>query len=205
MAKSKLEKGILEFLPQIPYVIDQVGEALKWAKEVLPEGEYNKTLKVAYEIAQFAKETSDPNFYKTHLVVASILSNIEDATADKRFEKFDTASKAVEKALKELVIEQKEIEEKGCFKSILLNLVPLAKKDENLFTTALTGIKYDLLEITEAMEKADVKTPITAKDYVTILGYAFVMDNIRMAKLNLLDTSWKVYNEITVILNNIKY
>lgn len=205
MAKSKLEKGILEFLPQIPYVIDQVGEALKWAKEVLPEGEYNKTLKVAYEIARFAKETSNPNFYKTHLVVASILSNIENATSDKRFEKFDTASKAVEKALKELVIEQEEIEEKGCFKSILLNLVPLAKKDENLFTTALMGIKYDLLEITEAMKSANVKTPITAKDYVTILGYAFVMDNIRMAKLNLLDTSWKVYNEITVILNDIKY
>ena len=205
MAKSKLEKGIIELLPQIPYVIDQVGEALKWAKEELSEGEYNKTLKVAYDVAQYAKEVSDPNFFKTHLVIASILSNIENPMADKRFEIFDTASKATEKALKDLVIDKKEIEDKGCFKSVLLKLVPLAKKDENLFATALIGIKHDLEEVVEAMKKANVKNPITAQDYVTILGYAFVMDNIRMARLNLLERAWKIYNDITVLLNDIKY
>lgn len=205
MAKSKLEKGIVELLPQIPYVIDQVGEALKWAKEELSEGEYNKTLKVAYDVAQYAKEVSDPNFFKTHLVLASILSNIENPMANKRFEVFDTASKATEKALKDLIIDKKEIEEKGCFKSVLLRLVPLAKKDENLFATALIGIKHDLEEVVEAMKKASIETPITAKDYVTILGYAFVMDNIRMARLNLLEKAWKIYNDITVLLNGIKY
>ena len=205
MAKSKLEKGIIELLPQIPYVIDQIGEALKWAKEELSEGEYNKTLKVAYEVAQYAKEVSDPNFFKTHLVIASILSNIENPMANKKFEIFDTASKATEKALKDLVIDKKEIEDKGCFKSVLLRLVPLAKKDENLFATALIGIKHDLEEVVEAMKKANVETPITAHDYVTILGYAFVMDNIRMARLNLLEKAWKVYNDITVLLNGIRY
>ena len=205
MAKSKLEKGIIELLPQIPYVIDQVGEALKWVKEELSEGEYNKTLKVAYDVAQYAKEVSDTNFFKTHLVIASILSNIEDPMADKRFEIFDTASKATEKALKDLIVSKEEIEEKGCFKSVLLRLVPLAKKDENLFATALIGIKHDLEEIVEAMKKANVKTPITAQDYVTILGYAFVMDNIRMARLNLLEKAWKVYNDITILLNDVKY
>lgn len=205
MAKSKLEKGIIELLPQIPYVIDQVGEALKWAKEELSEGEYNKTLRVAYDVAQYAKEVSDTNFFKTHLVLASILSNIENPMANKRFEIFDTASKATEKALKDLVIDKKEIEDKGCFKSVLLRLVPLAKKDENLFATALIGIKHDLEEVVEAMKKADVKTPITAQDYVTILGYAFVMDNIRMARLNLLEKAWKIYNDITILLNDIKY
>ena len=205
MAKSKLEKGIIELLPQIPYVIDQVGEALKWAKEELSEGEYNKTLRVAYDVAQYAKEVSDTNFFKTHLVLASILSNIENPMANKRFEIFDTASKATEKALKDLVIDKKEIEDKGCFKSVLLRLVPLAKKYENLFATALIGIKHDLEEVVEAMKKADVKTPITAQDYVTILGYAFVMDNIRMARLNLLEKAWKIYNDITILLNDIKY
>lgn len=205
MAKTKLEKGIIELLPQIPYVIDQVGEALKWAKEELSEGEYNKTLKVAYDVAQYAKEVSDTNFFKTHLVIASILSNIENPMANKRFEIFDTASKSTEKALKDLVIDKKEIEEKGCFKSVLLRMVPLAKKDEHLFATALIGIKHDLEEVVEAMKKADVKTPITAQDYVTILGYAFVIDNIRMARLNLLERAWKVYNDITILLNDIKY
>lgn len=206
MAKSKLEKGIFEMLPQIPYVIDQIGEALKWAKEELSEGEYNKTLKVAFEVAQFAKEVSDPNFFKTHLVVASILSNIEDAKNDERFEKFDTASKATERALNDLIVDKKSIEEKGCFKALLLHLVPLAKKDENLFVTALIGIKNDLEEIIKGMDKtAMTKSPITAQDYVTILGYAFVLDNIRMARLNLLEKSWKIYNEITILLNDIKY
>ena len=97
MAKSKLEKGIIELLPQIPYVIDQVGEALKWVKEELSEGEYNKTLKVAYDVAQYAKEVSDTNFFKTHLVIASILSNIEDPMADKRFEIFDQLLKLLRK------------------------------------------------------------------------------------------------------------
>ena len=205
MAKTKLEKGIFEQLPQIPYILDQVGEALKWAKEELSEGDYNKTLKVAYDVAEFTKGVSDPNFFKTHLVIASILSNIEDAVTKERFKKFDTASKATEKALKDLSIDKKSIEEKGCFKAVLLHLVPLAKKDENLFATALIGIKNDLEEITKGMEKANVKAPITAQDYVTILGYAFVMDNIRMARLDLLEKSWKIYNEVTILLNEIKY
>ena len=205
MTKTKLEKGIIELLPQIPYVIDQVGEALKWAKEELSEGEYNKTLKVAYDVAQYAKEVSDINFFKTHLVIASILSNIENPMANKRFEIFDTASKATEKALKDLIIDKKEVEDKGCFKSVLLRLVPLAKKDENLFATALIGIKHDLEEVVNAMKKAGVKTPITAQDYITILGYAFVMDNIRMARLNLLEKAWKIYNSITILLNDISY
>lgn len=205
MAKSKLEKGIIELLPQIPYVVDQVGEALKWAKEELSEGKYNIVLKIAYDVTQYAKEVSDPNFFKTHLVIASILVNLENPMADKRFEIFDTASKATEKALKDLIMDKKEIENKGCFKALLLHLVLLAKKDENLFATALMGVKNDLEEVTQGMKKANVKSPITAQDYVTILGYAFVMDNIRMARLNLLDKAWKIYNDINVILNDINY
>lgn len=205
MAKSKLEKGIIELLPQIPYVVDQVGEALKWAKEELSEGKYNVILKIAYDVAQYAKEVSDPNFFKTHLVIASILSNLENPTANKRFEIFDTASKATEKALKDLIMDKKEIENKGCFKALLLHLVLLAKKDEHLFATALIGAKNDLEEVIQGMRKANVKSPITAQDYVTILGYAFVMDNIRMARLNLLDKAWKIYNDVNVLLNDVNY
>ena len=200
-----LEKGIIEQLPQIPYVLDQVGEALKWAKEELSQGEYYKVLETANEVAKYTKSISDPNFYKVHLVLASILTNIENVLKKDRFAKFDTPSKATEKALEKINVQPKDVEEKGCFKSILLKLVPLAKEDENLFVIFLIGIKHDLQEILKGMEKANVKVPITAKDYVTILGYAFVMDNIRMARLDLLNSSWKVYNDITIILNSIKY
>ena len=206
MTKSKmLEKSIYEVLPQIPYVIDQVGEALKWAKEVLKEGEYNKTLKVAYEVAQFAADISNPNFYKTHLVLASILSNIPNVLEEERFKNFDTASKATENAIKDLFLPPEDIEKHGCFKAILLHIVPLAKKDESLFAVALIGIKYDLLEIIEGMDKVEYKIPITAQDYVSILGYAVVMDNIRMSNLALLNRTYAIYNGIIKLLNNIKY
>ena len=205
MSLEKLEKSIYELLPQIPYVIDQVGEAIKWTKEELKEGELNKALKVAYEVIEFASKISTPTFFKTHLVLASLLSNIPDVLTKERFSTFDTASKATEKAIQKLVVDSKKNDEYGCFKSVLVHLVPLAKEDETLFAVALIGIKYDLEEIVEGMKKADVKTPITAKDYVSILGYALVMANIRMANLKLLDRTYEIYNDIIKLLNGLNY
>lgn len=198
----KLEESIIEQLPQIPYVIDQVGEAMAWAKEDLDEGEYNKILQVAYEVTEFTKTVSNPNFFKTHYVIATILSAIENAKSNERFSKFDSASKAVEKSLDAIVIDPKSIEEKGCFKSVMLHLIPLAKEDMELFTISLIGMKNTLNFVLEGIKQANVKSPITAGDYITILGYALVMANIRMANLKMTNEAYKVYNEISVMLNN---
>lgn len=205
MAKNKLEKSIYELLPQIPYVIDQVGEAIKWVKEELSEGEFNKALKVAYEVAQFASNISNPSFFKTHLVLASLLSNIPDVLTKEKFSNFDTASKATENAVRELAVPSEKTEEQGCFKAVMLHLIPLAKKDETIFAVALIGMKYDLEEILEGMKKVDVKSPVTAQDYVTILGYALVIANIRMSNLKLLDRTYEIYNDIVKLLNGINY
>lgn len=207
MTKTQLnlKDSIIQELPQIPYVIDQVGEALTWAGEALSEGDYIKTLKIALEVARYARSISDPNFYKTHLVIASILSNIEGALTNERFTRFDTASKATEKALQGLTVDETLIEKHGCFKSVLLHLVSLIRTDETLFAVALIGIKYDLENIVSGMLSADVKTPITAQDYVTILGYVTVMDNIRMSKIKMLDKTYEIYNKIITLLNDINY
>lgn len=202
---NKLEKSIIEVLPQIPYVIDQVGEALKWAKEEVPAGSYDKVLKIAYDVALYAKDTSDRNFFKTHLVIASILSNIENALEQERFSTFDTASKSAEKSLKALNIPQEEIEKRGCFKAVLMHLVPLAKESEDLFAVALIGIKHDLKEILDGLKNVDIKAPITSEDYLKVLGYAFVIANVRMARLNLLDKVHAIYNEIEIMLNEMNY
>lgn len=201
---EKLEKSIIEELPQVPYVVDQVGYALKWAKEVLNEGEYRKTLEVAQEVGQYIKKISEPNFYKVHLLVASILSYIPEAKTDERFKEFDTTSKAVEKALTAIIVDSKLSEEKGCFKSLLLTLIPLAKTNEEYFTIAIIGMKHDLLEIKKGYEAAKVenKTPITLADYTTILGYALIMANIRMSNLKLLNETYEKVNEIEILLNN---
>lgn len=198
----KLEESIIEQLPQIPYVVDQVGDALKWAKEVLGEGEYNHVLEVAYDVTEFTKKVSVPNFFKTHYVVATILSNINGVLQDERFSRFDSASKSVEKALKDLIIDPKEIEERGCFKTIMTHLIPLAKRDIELFTVGLIGIKNDLKAILEGIKKANVKTPVTGNDYISILGYALVIANIRMSKIEMTNEAYEVYNDITIMLNN---
>lgn len=197
-----LKKSIQGKLPQIPYVIDQVGEALKWAQEELDEGEFYSVLEITDEVAEYVASISDPNFYKTHLVVASILTNITDACNKERFSKFDTTSKAVEKALHKLGMTPDDVEKKGCFKACLLQLVPLAKEDESLFAIALMGIRHCLNEILKGMKEAEIKTPVTSSDYITVLGYAWVMANLRMANLCLLSSTHKIYNDILVMLNN---
>lgn len=197
-----MENNIYENLPQIPYVVDQVSDALKWAKEVLKESEYEHMLRVVTDVSAYAKKISVPEFFKTHLVVASILLAIPDAKKDERFKRFDTASKAVEKALDALEVPKEKIKERGCFKAIALTLIPLANVNEEYFTIALTGVKHDLLDILEGMKPAGVKDPITSQDYVVILGYALLMANIRMSNLNLGNDAYKVYNDIEILLNS---
>lgn len=197
-----LEKSILEELPQIPYVLDQIDGALKWAKEVLSEGGYNNMLDIVYDTVKYVHTISEPNFFKVHYIIAVILTNIINADKDERFQKFDSASKAVEKAYRALVINPEDIEKDGCFKTVLMHLVPLAKGNIELFTIGLIGIKHDLLHILAGMKSAGVKTPITSQDYISVLGYALVMANIRMANLRLPNETYKIYNEISIILNN---
>lgn len=205
MTNIKLEQSIYEKLPQIPYIIDQVGSALNWAKDELSEGEYYKTLKLTDEVADFVVSISNPNFFKTHLVIASILSSIPDVTSKEKFKEFDSTSQAVKNTLEAILVPLEKVKENGCFKATLLQLVPLAKQDETLFTLVLIGIKQDLQEVLEGMKKVDVNEPITSKDYVSILGYALVMANLRMANLKLLNRTYIIYNDILKLLNNIKY
>ena len=198
----QLEDSIIQELPQIPYVIDQVGEALNWAKETLNEGDYNKLLNFTFEIVEYTKSISDPSFFKTHYVVASILTGIPSAKTNERFAKFDSASKAVEKALDALTVPPENLEKYGCFKALMLHLIPLAKENMELFTISLIGIKNSLSDVLAGIKAAGIKAPITAHDYITILGYALVIANIRMANLKMTNDAYRIYNDISIVLNN---
>lgn len=198
----QIEDSIIQELPQIPYVIDQVSEALAWAKESLNEGEYNRVLKITQDVISYTKGISDPNFFKTHYVIASILSNIEVSKTDERFAKFDSASKAVEKALDDLIVKPEDIEKNGCFKTVLLHLIPLAKKNMDLFAISLIAIERTLAEIVEGIKNTEVKSPITANDYITVLGYALLIANIRMANIKMPNAVYEIYNKISIMLNN---
>ena len=197
-----LERGIREILPQIPYIIDQVGVAMAWVKSEKGEGEYIKILEFTTDVAKFVNSISNPNFYKTHLVIAALLMDLDDPYSSEKFNIFKSASNAVENTLRSLRVDPKMGEERGCFKAITIHIVQTAIKSQELFTILMYNILHELQEIIGGMKEAKVKTPITLSDYVKILGYAYVMGNVRMSQLEYSDNTRKVVNEIEKLLNN---
>ena len=200
--KELLEREIREILPQIPYVIDQVGAAMDWVKSEQDEGSYIRTLQFVRDVAKFTTKISNPNFYKTHLVVAALLMDLDNPVQNEKFSAFKSASNSVENSLNSLRIDPKLSEDRGCFKAVTIHVSQVARKSQELFTILMYSILHELKEIIGGMEEAGVKTPITAADYIKILGYAGVMANLRMANLEYSDATRSVVNEIEVLLNN---
>ena len=197
-----LKKEILTQVPQIPFVIDQVSTALDWCVKAHDEGDIVKLLKTSLDVAKYVKEVSDPNFYKTHLLIASLIGEIPNVTEDEKFKIFQTASRSVEETIKDVVIDQKLMEDRGCFSAMNIWLCQLARKDMDKFIVVLYGILNDLKETVDVMKEANVKSPITPNDYIKILGYAYVTFNLKVSNLGLWDRAKVILNEISQILNN---
>lgn len=196
-----LSSEIIQELPQIPFVIDQVSEAINWCVEAHDPGVVVKLLETTVDVAKYVKEISDPNFYKTHLVIASLIADIPNVLEDASFNQFKTTSGAVEKDIKNIIVSPELLAERGCFNSLNIHLTQLAKKDENCLVVMLYGILHDLQEITEGLKDTNAKSPITPQDYITVLGYAYVMSNLRMARLELADRTKVIINDIQILLN----
>lgn len=205
MNAELLEKSIIELLPPVPYIVDQVGAAMNWVKSEEDEGSYLKALRIALKVAEYTVKVSNPNFYKSNLIIASLLSNVPNAIENEKFKIFDTASKSVEKTLKAITQDPKVQEERGCFKALALHLVPLISLDQDYLVIMLCGIWEDLEEIARVIDKADVKSPITREDYVILLGYTMVINNIYSSKANILNETANILNEIQIILNRLSY
>ena len=198
-----LKADIIAQVPQVPFVIDQVGSAIDWCVEVNSEkGDVVKLLECALEVATYIKNTSEPNFYKTHLLIATLIGDIDDVFENSKFDQFRTASGAVEKAIKEIRLDPNTVKERGCFNALNIHLAKLARTNEDYLVLALYGILCDLKEITAGLKKANVKTPITSQDYITVLGYAYVLANLRMTGIIFLDKTQTLINKIAIILNS---
>lgn len=196
-----LKKAIIEELPQIPYVVDQVGYAIDWSVEEHDEGVIIKTLEATLDVARYVRNNSDQNFYKTQYVIASLIGDIPNVLEDERFDRFKTASGTVEKAIDEIRIKDDLIKDRGCFNALSMHIVELGRTNQDSLVTALYGILHDIKDIVKGLKEAGVKTIVTPTDYITILGYAYVMTNLRMANLDLLDSTRTVVNDIALILN----
>lgn len=197
-----LKRDILAEVPQVPYVLDQVGHAIDWCISANDEGAIVKILKTSLDVAKYAKSISEANFYKTHLLIASLIGDIPNVKEDEKFEMYKTASGIIAKTIDETIIDKSLIESRGCFNALNIWLTNLAKTNEESFVVMLYGILNDLKEIIEGLRAVNEKAPITPEDYVQILGYAYVLSNLRMANLTLLDSTRSIINEIGIILNN---
>lgn len=201
-----LEKSIIEKVPQIPYVVDQVGYAMKWVKEVQDESTYYKTLKFALDVANYAEKVSERGYYKTHLVIAALLMDVDGAMKDPRFDNFRTASHVVEDTLGAITINPSYAETYGCFKGISVHVAQLARENQDYFAVVMYNILNELNDILEGMKDAEIKTPITAEDYIKILGYSVVVKNLKLEKLQFYSPVQEIMNSIGIILNHdIKY
>ena len=205
MDTKTLEKSVLEKIPAIPYLVDQVGAAMDWTRESLSEDDYRKVLKVTINVANYCMRTSEANFFKTHLVIGSLISNIDDVFSNEKFKMFDTASKAVERTCKDIIVPEEDTLANGCFKALSMHLVPLARKDQESLSVMLYGILQDLKDISDGILAAGEKTAITAADYVTVLGYAWTIQNLTHANLNLYNDTSAIINEILILLNKLNF
>lgn len=196
-----MEKEILEKLPQVPIVIDQVGHAIKWVREVEDEGKALSTLRFTKMVQEYVSTISDKMFYKTHLVIGALLFDINNVFEDERFNVFKTASGEVERVLRTLKLDEKFQEEKGCFKALSLQLAKMAKEDEECFCVSLLSILNDLQDISRGMKEVGVKTPITPADYIKVLGYSYAISGISKIHFNILDTTGSVLNKVYIELN----
>lgn len=197
-----IEKQIIEGLPQVPYVIDRVDNAIQWIKSLQKYSTYFSTLTTAVKVMKYVTEISEPNYFKVHLLVTALLMDVPEPEKNERFNIYKTASGVVEKALSEITVKDTEVEEKGCFKAMSVHVIDLLRNNEELAAIYLIALLTDLEETVAGMKKANVKAPITGQDYIKILGYDMVLTNIRMSNLNLLNTTRDIINQINIILNN---
>lgn len=203
---SLLKKEILESLPQIPLIIDQVGAALDLVEKELDEGKVYRNFTDVLKVVEFTKAISEPKFFKTHLVVASALLSIPKVLEKEEFKLFDSASGAVRKAVEAVTVSDQLIEDKGCFKALTLNLASLAKENQEYLALALFAMLGDLQEIVKVNKVTKEKTPITPSDYITILGYMVAMNGLGTVKTDFLGRTKEIMNEIKILLNSeVKY
>ena len=134
-----LKRDILAEVPQVPYVLDQVGHAIDWCIEANDEGSVVKVLKTSLNVAKYAKSISEPNFYKTHLLIASLIGDIDNVKEDAKFEMYNTASGIVAKTIDEIIIDKNLIETRGCFNALSIWLTNLARTNEESFVVMLYG------------------------------------------------------------------
>ena len=178
-----LVKSIMAELPQIVFVTEQVATAIELAKENLSEDGFNRALRVTLEVTKFARETSQENYFKYHLVVITVLSSVPEVTKLKGFKKFETMNNIVEAGISELETTAEELT-RGDYKGLLLKLARLYNSNQELFLVTILEMMDDFCYEYDSVD----------------VGFAYIEANLRMSDLNLLSPIRTRYNKFMQLL-----
>ena len=176
---------IMANLPTSQFIVDLVGEAIKVAGEKYPD-EIETRLDIALRMSEYAKEVSQPLYYKAHLVIAPLVAGLEASEVNK----LETASGTLSKACAPLGV----FITAKTFKQKWKALFELSKVDVDVLGTALMFAKV-------AVDKA-----FKENDLYTLTGYAYIEVNIRQSGMFINHTVRKYYNEFaSVVLNQAEF
>ena len=176
---------IMANLPTSQFIVDLGGEAIKVAGEKYPD-EFETRLGIALRMSEYAKEVSQPLYYKAHLVIAPLVAGLEASEVNK----LETASGTLSKACAPLGV----FITAKTFKQKWKALFELSKVDVDVLGTALMFAKV-------AVDKA-----FKEKDLYTLAGYAYIEVNIRQSGMFINHTVRKYYNEFaSVVLNQAEF
>ena len=176
---------IMANLPTSQFIVDLVGGAIKVAGEKYPD-EFETRLDIALRMSEYAKEVSQPLYYKAHLVIAPLVAGLEASEINK----LETASGTLSKACAPLGV----FVTAKTFKQKWKALFELSKVDVDVLGTALMFAKV-------AVDKA-----FKEKDLYTLAGYAYIEVNIRQSGMFINHTVRKYYNEFaSVVLNQAEF
>ena len=176
---------IMANLPTSQFIVDLVGEAIKVAGEKYPD-EFETRLGIALRMSEYAKEVSQPLYYKAHLVIAPLVAGLEASEVNK----LETASGTLSKACAPL--------------GVFITAKTFKQKWKALFE--LSKVDVDVLGTALMFAKVAVNKAFREKDLYTLPGYAHIEVHIRQSGMFINHTVRKYYNEFaSVVLNQAEF
>lgn len=205
--KEQLSKSIIEQLPQIPYIVDQVGLAIDKVFEKLQTEEALKVLEDTLSVIDYTLKVSQPQFFKTHLVLVSLLASISSKLSEEELSKFDTASGTFKQKFEQYRIDKSNVEKVGEYKATTMHLTNLAQNEQDLFTLSILNINSLLEKFLNMKQEVALDEDYKKMTQYTVMGYAVVEVNLRMIlnNINLLQPSRDAYNRFMILLNKFSY
>lgn len=170
-------------LPTIPFVQEQIGFGIKYAKESgVEEGRLLQAFEMAIKLAKLANEYSDPNFYAYRPILCALLSVVED---ESKLDMFRTETNSVL-----TILEQ--------FNEFVKTYNESAKQAAIYLAKAIMGDKKDLCLAIMTFLTEEIKTG-------NVLKVAYISVDLRLNGFEMTGALYHAYNRMLIELNKVNY